>query len=612
MLPGLTLPVSLRRLLDAFAGGFTKPTFVVFTAMVVGMIAQTGSKTVCGMLAGAGLAQTWSHDRVHRFFARAVWSIDAMGMAVLDLVVTHLMDTDAVIVLAVDDTAHRRRGKKVHGASWIHDGSAPSRNKLAFGHRWVLAGVVVHLPFMTRPACLPVACRRWQGKGTASTVELACRVVATIAARLPGRRIHVVADAAYHGKQVRGLPERVTWTTRLPRNATLYRRAPQRTGKRGRPRLKGDKLGKPAQVAADLGWPAVSVARYGRVETVHAAVVDCLWYGAFGPLPVRMVCVRDRDDLKAPMLALVTTDLTSSVADLVARYAMRWAIEVTFFDCRQTLASARPATGFPKRWNAPGRSACTSTASWSSGTPAKATSPRSSPSVACQRRGTCPKPTRRSPTCSPPCYAPSSPLVLWVLAQPNPPTRKSVRSSKHGHSRPHNLESRVVGEPLARLGGDRDEAFAVRADPGRVGSGVDDRVGIVFEGVQVRVVPAHGRLDHLMYSVERCVGRHRDASPHRWFDVIKLDLQYERRRIGWLDGEEPGRRSISCTCGPSRTSRARCAAAARVCPGRRRRESCCSPAGSAGWPDPCPRARRRPADRSHRGAPRTPGCRVGW
>ena len=83
MLPGLTLPASLRRLLDAFAGGFTKPTFIVFTAMVVGMIAQTGSKTVCGMLAGAGLAQTWSHDRVHRFFARAAWSIDAIGLIVL-------------------------------------------------------------------------------------------------------------------------------------------------------------------------------------------------------------------------------------------------------------------------------------------------------------------------------------------------------------------------------------------------------------------------------------------------------------------------------------------------------------------------------------------------
>jgi hypothetical protein len=109
MLPGLTLPASLRHLLDAFAGCFTKPTFVVFTAMVVGMIAQTGQKTICGMLAGAGLAQTWSHDRVHRFFARAAWSIDAIGLTVLDLVVTHLMDTDAAIVLAVDDTARQAR-----------------------------------------------------------------------------------------------------------------------------------------------------------------------------------------------------------------------------------------------------------------------------------------------------------------------------------------------------------------------------------------------------------------------------------------------------------------------------------------------------------------------
>jgi hypothetical protein len=321
---------------------------MVFTAMVVGMIAQTGTKTVCGMLAGAGLAQTWSHDRVHRFFAAAVWSIDAVGLIVLDLVITHLVDDDAVVILAVDDTAHRRRGKRVHGAQWIHDGSAPSRNKLAFGHRWVVVGVVVRLPFLTRPVCLPVACRRWAGKGTASTVDLACHLVAMVADRLPDRRIHVVADAAYHGKQVTDLPEQVTWTTRLPRNAALYARAPGRTGKRGRPRLKGAKLGTPAEVVVDLAWQAITVARYGRVETVHAAVVDCLWYGTFGPLPVRMICVRDRDDPKTPMLALVTTDLSATIADLIARYAMRWAIEVTFFDGRQTLGVGQARNRVPQ------------------------------------------------------------------------------------------------------------------------------------------------------------------------------------------------------------------------------------------------------------------------
>jgi hypothetical protein len=38
-----------------------------------------------------------------------------------------------------------------------------------------------------------------------------------------------------------------------------------------------------------------------------------------------------------PMLALITTDQTVTAADLVARYAASWAIEVTFFDTRQIL-----------------------------------------------------------------------------------------------------------------------------------------------------------------------------------------------------------------------------------------------------------------------------------
>ncbi len=298
--------MSLRRLLDAFAECFTAPTFEVFCALTVGVIAQTGRRTVCGMLTGAGLAQSWSHDRAHRFFSTARWSIDRIGLVVLDLVVEHLVDAGAEILLAVDDTAHRRRGKQVHGAGWIHDGSAPGRNKLAFGHRWVVVGIIVRVPVVTRPICLPVLCRRWKGKGSASTVDLACEMVAVIAGRLSGRRIHVVADAAYHAKVLKTLPEHVTWTTRLPRNATLHDRAPARTGKRGRPRLKGDRIGKPAQAAADAVWHLVEV------------------------------------------------DLITGTAQLVARYAARWAIEVTFFDTRQTLgvgqARNRTAQAVERTW----------------------------------------------------------------------------------------------------------------------------------------------------------------------------------------------------------------------------------------------------------------------
>lgn len=352
MLPGASLPISLRRLLDAFAGCFTTPTFEVFQAMAVGLVAQTGQRTVCGMLTGAGLARSWSHHRAHRFFSTARWQIDQIGLVVFDLVLAHLVADGADLHLAVDDTAHRRRGRKVHGVGWIHDGSAPTRNKLAFGHRWVVVGVIVRPAFLSRPVCLPVLCRRWRGKGTASTVELAARMVTTLAGRVPGRRVHVVADAAYHGRALRDLPAQISWTTRLPRNAVLYQRAPARTGKRGRPRLKGDRIGTPAQAAATEAFQTTAVARYGRSDSVSIAVLDCLWYGVFGAQPVRLVLVRDRQT--GPMLALATTDPSVTGADLVTRYAARWAIEVTFFDTRQTLgvgqARNRTAQAVTRTW----------------------------------------------------------------------------------------------------------------------------------------------------------------------------------------------------------------------------------------------------------------------
>jgi hypothetical protein len=65
-----------------------------------------------------------------------------------------------------------------------------------------------------------------------------------------------------------------------------------------------------------------------------------------------MVLVRDRQ--AGPMLALITTDLAVITADLVARYAARWAIEVTFFDTRQTLgvgqARNRTARAVNRTW----------------------------------------------------------------------------------------------------------------------------------------------------------------------------------------------------------------------------------------------------------------------
>jgi len=113
MLPDGTLPASLQVLLAVFAPCFTAPSFRTFCALACGFWAQTGRRTVCGMLAGAGLSRAWPHDRAHYFFARARWRPDDLGLALARLVVSALVPDGQPVLVAIDDTLFRRRGKKV-------------------------------------------------------------------------------------------------------------------------------------------------------------------------------------------------------------------------------------------------------------------------------------------------------------------------------------------------------------------------------------------------------------------------------------------------------------------------------------------------------------------
>jgi hypothetical protein len=322
MLPDLSLPASLSGLLSALAGCFTAPTFRVFCALLVGLVRSTSRHTVCGMWIAAGLSSLVHHGRAHRFFSRARWSPDALGLAVATLVVDRFVAAGAPVLVAVDDTLFHRYGKKVHAAAWQHDGSAQGPRKLGFGNNWVVVGIVVRLPMLSRPVCLPVLGRLWRPKSQVSKVEHAVQMVCLLTDTL-GRRVHVVGDAAYHGPACKSLPAPVTWTCRLQRNAVLFDLAPPRTGRRGRPALKGNRLGTPGDLAATTTWPRATVIRYGRVEVVWLASVHCLWYGAFGAREVQVILLREKNTTTGYDLALVSTDLITARAGLVGRYADR-------------------------------------------------------------------------------------------------------------------------------------------------------------------------------------------------------------------------------------------------------------------------------------------------
>ena len=357
MLPDGTVPCSLADVLFVFRPCFTAPTFRTFTGLVVGLIASTRRRTVCGMLTGAGLERFWHHSRAHRLFAVARWSPDAVGLALADLIVARLLPARSPLVIAVDDTLFKRSGKKVFGVAWHHDGAAKGPKPIGFGNCWVVAGIVVELPFLSRPVCLPILARLWRPRRTGK-IAYAREMAELIAARYPERRVHVVGDAAYVGEHLRGLEGQITWTSRLKVTSVLHELPPPRTGRSGRPRTRGARLGTATDVAAiataQATWRDARVRRYGRTDAVQITEVVCLWYGSFHSRTVRVVLVRDhkprtrnRDD-RGYGLPLGTTDLESAAEDLVARYGARWGIEQAFADARQVIGVGEARNRLPR------------------------------------------------------------------------------------------------------------------------------------------------------------------------------------------------------------------------------------------------------------------------
>jgi len=145
---------------------------------------------------------------------------------------------------------------------------------------------------------------------------------------------HVVADAAYHGPALRALPENVTWTCRIPRNAVGYDLAPPRTGRRGRPgpRVPAWALPMTSRPRRPPGTPLPSPPAAASTSSTSPPSPACgTDHGTPGraPDPGPRRAHHQRYDL-----ALVSTDLTAAPAALVARYAARWAIEQAFADAR--------------------------------------------------------------------------------------------------------------------------------------------------------------------------------------------------------------------------------------------------------------------------------------
>jgi DDE superfamily endonuclease len=372
------LPESFAHLLAVFQPCFGTPSYQNLRLLVLGWVHCLGRHTITGIVIAAGAVDVRHISVFHRFFARAQWSLDALGHVVFTLALPWLPADDRLYLLA-DDTLTRRHGKGVSLAAMHHDPLLSSGRKpfFSFGHVWVVLALWVPLPLgqgrgfalpilvrlytsskrggradsrsrTTRGQRQAVAERAHAGRDQRTKLELLRELAALVAQWAGERTVYLVCDSAYAGRALlEGRPARVHIISRLRLDAALWAIPPHRRPGRGRPRRRGRRLPTPHALAAVPGsWRQLSLCLYGQPVQPQVRTFCALWYAALRDQPLRIVVVRDPAG-RRQLDAFFCTDASADAGFILMAYARRWALEVTFHDAKQYLGLAEPQCQSP-------------------------------------------------------------------------------------------------------------------------------------------------------------------------------------------------------------------------------------------------------------------------
>jgi len=350
----LSVPVTLMQLIVKFAPLFSKRVWAHAQVLVVGALLAPGKRTVTAVLRVMGLSQERQFQKYHRVLNRARWSSLAAARVLLEMVVQSFAPT-GVVVIGIDDTLERRRGKKIKAKGIYRDPVRSSHSHMvkASGLRWLCAMVLAEIPWAGRVWALPfltALCpseryHQQRGRRHKRLPEWAGQLIGLLHRWLPGREVVVVADSSYAViellQQVSDTPD-VSLITRLRLDAALYDPAPPRAPRQnGRPRKKGVRRPMLQHVLTDpqTRWVPLTVTHWygGGARAVEVCTDTAVWYHTgLPPVAIRWLLIRDPQGEFAPQ-ALLTTQLDHAPAQMLEWFVRRWTMEVTLEEARTHL-----------------------------------------------------------------------------------------------------------------------------------------------------------------------------------------------------------------------------------------------------------------------------------
>jgi hypothetical protein len=347
------LPARFAAVILCFAPLFFQRSWQHAEVLLVGAILAPGRRTVTSILRITGRNRERRFVNYHRVLNRTVWSGRAAAQVLLGL----LLDTFAPkgpVLLGLDDTIERRRGKRISAKGIYRDPVRSSRGHFvkASGLRWLSlvllvpiswAGRVWALPFLTALAPSERYSRE-RGLRHKKLTDWGRQLVLQARRWMPDRQLVLVADSGFSALEFLGALRRqeITCVTRLRLDAALYQPAPPRQpATLGRPRTKGERLPTLAEVLADktTRWQRLTVPGwYGEGDRIVEICSDtAVWRHAGLPVvPIRWVLLRDPCRRFDPQ-ALLCTDPAQEPLQIVRWFVQRWQLEVTFREVRHHL-----------------------------------------------------------------------------------------------------------------------------------------------------------------------------------------------------------------------------------------------------------------------------------
>ena len=280
------------------------------------------------------------------------------------------------LVVAMDDTVSRKRGRKIPGAAWRRDPMGPHfRTQFLWGRRFLQFSAILPPDRQAAPGrAIPIAFEHapppkkpsrtdpdeaWKAYREACRRESlgrqAVRRLSALREDMDGdpgarRALWVVADGGYTNKTVlRYLPERTTFIGRIRADAQLHEPPyPREKGSQGRRPLYGAALPTPEEIRQDpaIPWHTARIYAAGKMhEMRYKTVSPVLWRAAGAALRFRLIVIaplRYRPSLRSKLLYrnpayLVCTDPSQAAEEVIQAYVGRWDIEVNFRDEKQLI-----------------------------------------------------------------------------------------------------------------------------------------------------------------------------------------------------------------------------------------------------------------------------------